>query len=340
MNLSLVSSVAESYKTSTLDAAVERAWFNGIVVVVAAGNGGPDTMQYPPANDPFVITVGATDTKGTNGRGDDSLAPWSSYGTTQDGISKPDLVAPGRYMIAPLVNAGSTLAKQMPDRIVEGGAYIRLSGTSMAAPVVSGVAALMIQKNPKLTNDAIKWILLNNALELKEVVNGVGTPIKGQGAGVVNANSSVNFNGTPGLANQGIPISEQLVGPDGKTTYQTSTWSTSHGAPAHGAPAHGAPAHGAPAPGAPATGRPTSTCRAPRSSNRPANATNQQGQEAYASWPSCTYCHCCSPRSTPCGPKATTRATLPRSTSACSSRGVQGAFRSLNAQQAPRLAPE
>ena len=124
-------------------------------------------------------------------------------------------------MIAPLVNAGSTLAKQMPDRIVEGGSYIRLSGTSMAAPVVSGVVALMIQKNPKLTNDAIKWILLNNALQLKEVVNGVGTPIKGQGAGVVNATSSVNFTGTPGLANKGIPISEQLVGPNGQTTYQT-----------------------------------------------------------------------------------------------------------------------
>ena len=115
----------------------------------------------------------------------------------------------------------------MPERLVEGGAYIRLSGTSMAAPVVSGVAALMFQKHPEWTNDAVKWIMLNNALQIKETVNGVGVPIKGQGAGVVNATSSVNFTGTPGLANKGIPISEQLVGPNGATTYQTSTWSRS-----------------------------------------------------------------------------------------------------------------
>ena len=114
-----------------------------------------------------------------------------------------------------MANAGVTLAKQIPERVVEGGAYFRLSGTSMAAPVVSGVAALMFQKHPEWTNDAVKWILLNNALQIKETINGIGVPIKGQGAGVVNANSSVNFTGTPGLANKGIPISEQLIGPNG-----------------------------------------------------------------------------------------------------------------------------
>ena len=85
VNLSLNSTVAQSYHTSPLCAAVEILWFNSITVVVSAGNNGtgegPVTI-YPPANDPFVITVGATEDKGTTGLGDDNLAVFSAYGTT------------------------------------------------------------------------------------------------------------------------------------------------------------------------------------------------------------------------------------------------------------------
>ena len=102
VNLSLNSSVAESYHTSPLDAAVEILWFNKIVVVASAGNQGSGAI-YPPANDPFVITVGATDDKGTSRLSDDVMATFSAYGTTSDGFKKPDLVAPGTNIIARLV---------------------------------------------------------------------------------------------------------------------------------------------------------------------------------------------------------------------------------------------
>ena len=228
LNLSMVSSVPESYKTSTLSAAVQRAWFNGILVVVAAGNAGPDTMGYPPANDPFVVTVGASDTMGTAARADDGMAPWSSYGTTQDGVSKPDVVAPGRYIVAPLASTGSTLAQQLPDRLVDG-AFLRLSGTSMAAPIVSGIAALAFQAHPEWSNDQVKWLLRQTATGL-----GGANPLPGQGAGEVDAAAVVRYSGMPDVANQNTPISEHLIGPNGalvytnpSSTWSTSTWSTS-----------------------------------------------------------------------------------------------------------------
>lgn len=239
MNMSLISSVAESHKTSVLAAAVERAWFNGILVVVAAGNNGPDTMKYPPANDPFVITVGAADPMGTVQPFDDSMAPWSSYGTTQDGFTKPDVVAPGRYMVSTLASGGSTLAKTMPDRLVDT-SYLRLSGTSMAAPVVAGIAALAFQAHPEWTNDQVKWLLMNTALVLgtttttssTDPITGAVTTastfngLPGQGAGQIDAEAVVRYVGTPGYANQGLTISEHLTTADGTVAYNSASWST------------------------------------------------------------------------------------------------------------------
>src|SRR3989441_1078886 len=86
LNLSLQASVQESYRTSPIDAAVEYAWLKGLVVIVAAGNSGPNSALYAPANDPYVITVGATDDQGTASTTDDALASFSSYGVTQDGV--------------------------------------------------------------------------------------------------------------------------------------------------------------------------------------------------------------------------------------------------------------
>ncbi len=148
----LNSTVAQTYHTSPLSAAVEILWFNGIVVVVSAGNNGtgegPVTL-YPPANDPFVITVGATEDKGTSSLGDDNLAVFSAYGTTEDGFSKPDLVAPGRNLIAPLADKATTVYTEHPLHRV-GDYYFRMSGTSMSAPVVSGAVALLLQDEPRL----------------------------------------------------------------------------------------------------------------------------------------------------------------------------------------------
>ena len=104
VNLSLSSTVAESYLTDPLDAAAESAWFSGMVVVAAAGNDGtaPDAVSYAPGNDPYVISVGGMDDRGTRSRDDDSLAPWSSRGVTQDGVRKPEVLAPGLRLVSTL----------------------------------------------------------------------------------------------------------------------------------------------------------------------------------------------------------------------------------------------
>jgi serine protease AprX len=159
VNLSLDSTVAGSYKTDPLDAAAEAAWRHGIVVVAAAGNLGtaPDAVSYAPANDPYVITVGAVDEQGTAAVGDDTVASWSSRGRTQDGFAKPDVLAPGAHIVGPLA-PGSDFAAQCPSCIVDGG-YIRLSGTSMAAPIVAGVVADVLSVHPGWTPDQVKGAL-------------------------------------------------------------------------------------------------------------------------------------------------------------------------------------
>jgi len=161
VNLSLNSAVAESYNTSPLDAAVEILWFNSIVVVVSAGNTGSGTI-YPPANDPFVITVGAMDDKGTAVITDDMLANFSAYGNIENGSVKPDLVAPGKNIIARIVNQNMGLAGSHPANKV-GTQYFKMSGTSMAAPMVSGAVALLLQDEPGLTPDQVKYRLMATA---------------------------------------------------------------------------------------------------------------------------------------------------------------------------------
>ena len=158
LNLSFGAPAATSYRTDPMSAAIEIAWRRGLVVVVAAGNGGPgrDTVASP-GIDPYAITVGATDDNGTIARGDDTLAPFSSWGS-----AKPDLVAPGRRIVSLRVR-GSALDLLYPDRVVvlpNGSTYIRLSGTSMATPVVAGAVALLLQRRPNLTPDQVKALLV------------------------------------------------------------------------------------------------------------------------------------------------------------------------------------
>src|SRR5262249_22581087 len=133
-NFSLHSSFPNYASYDPLDAAVRSLWLHGTVVVASAGNNGNGRMLDAPANDPFVITVGASDIADTVTRADDSNAPWTSFGYTAEGFAKPELGAPGRWMIG-LVPAKSTFATTFPDRIVSPG-YMWMSGTSFAAPVV------------------------------------------------------------------------------------------------------------------------------------------------------------------------------------------------------------
>jgi serine protease AprX len=189
INLSLGRGVFESYTLDPVCQAVEAAWQSGIVVVVAAGNSGRDntygTQGYAtinaPGNDPNVITVGATKTNDTNTRLDDTVASYSSKGPTLlDHVVKPDLVAPGNRIVS-LAAPGSTLVSSVLSLNVQpittcflsllgnncttgvSGKYIRLSGTSMATPIVAGAAALMLQKDPTLTPDTIKARMMKTA---------------------------------------------------------------------------------------------------------------------------------------------------------------------------------
>ena len=199
MNLSLQASVQESYRTSPIDAAVEYAWLKGIVVVVAAGNNGPNSALYAPANDPYVITVGATDDQGTAATADDALASFSSYGVTQDGVNKPDFVAPGRHIITTLA-PNSNFALNYPSFIV-GTQYIQLSGTSVAAPAVTGLAALYIESNPSVRPGQLKGLLLATANHV---------PFAGAGAGYPDAARAIAYNGLVGNADHGLDPNNYL----------------------------------------------------------------------------------------------------------------------------------
>ena len=173
INLSLGHPIAESYKTDPLCLAVERAVKAGIVVVASAGNYGmtPTGQKVlggitSPGNSPAAITVGALDTKGTADRRDDAVAPYSSRGPTAIDMNvKPDVVAPGTRIVS-LESAGSYIATQYPSWHVAGSstnAYLRLSGSSMAAGVVSGGVALLLNAEPSLSPAQVKVALQTGA---------------------------------------------------------------------------------------------------------------------------------------------------------------------------------
>ncbi len=162
INLSLGDFPLKSYKDDPWAQAVEKAWDAGIVVVVAAGNEGPgEGTISTPGYDPKVITVGAMDDKNTPERSDDTIARFSSRGpTTPDGLDKPDVVAPGVEIFGPL-SPNSTL--DTPDLPHYGKSYIAISGSSQATAIVSGLALLLCQSNPKLTPNDIKKIIKTTA---------------------------------------------------------------------------------------------------------------------------------------------------------------------------------
>ncbi len=172
VNMSVGARIHESYWTDPLTLAAKAVVDRGIVVVGASGNFGKNAqgqLQYggitAPSNAPWVLTVGATSTQGTNTRNDDVMAGFSSAGPTYiDFAAKPDLVAPGVGTVS-LSVPGSTFYVTKATALLTGRAglggkpYLALSGTSMAAPVVSGTVALMLQANPSLTPNLVKAIL-------------------------------------------------------------------------------------------------------------------------------------------------------------------------------------
>ncbi|HEX3030676.1 MAG TPA: S8 family peptidase [Bacillota bacterium] len=179
INLSLGSSAQGSYRDDPVCQAVEKAWQAGIVVVAAAGNEGPEAGTIgSPGNDALIITVGASDDRGTVDQPDDVIADFSSRGPTGDGLEKPDVIAPGTNIIS-LAAQGSTLYRQLKSQRVDKN-YLSLSGTSMATPICAGIIALILQANPGLSPDEVKTLLKGNARSLDFAPNS-------QGAGYVDA---------------------------------------------------------------------------------------------------------------------------------------------------------
>jgi serine protease AprX len=216
-NLSLESTDVQSAAGDPLDAAAEAAWFAGITVVAAAGNHGSDAdaVSHAPGNDPYVITVGGVDDMGTRYRDDDSVASWSSRGVTQDGYAKPDVYAPGAHIVSNLA-PNSAFASLCPDCIVSG-EYIRAGGTSMSAPVVSGVAALVLERNPNLTPNQVKSLIVRTARALPGNVAEADADVAVRYATAANQPS----------ANQGLTPNSLIDASTGDIDYTKSSWSRS-----------------------------------------------------------------------------------------------------------------
>jgi serine protease AprX len=194
LNLSLGTDSKQDWKVDPLNYAVERAWAAGMTVVVAASNQGPAAGTITkPADDPWVITAGATDDRGTAGVSDDQLPDFSGRGPTAHGLAKPDVAAPGAHVIS-LRAPGSTIDTKFPSYV--DGSYRQGSGTSMAAGVVSGVAALVLQANPGFTPDRVKHVLKATARDAAS-----DDPMA-VGSGLVDAAAA--FSPPAGVANQGL----------------------------------------------------------------------------------------------------------------------------------------
>lgn len=220
-NFSLHSGAKNHFYDDPLDRAVERLWFNGVFVVAAAGNYGtgstPSGVLYAPGNDPFVMTVGAVDLGASIWKSDDVAAPWSAWGYTEDGFAKPELGAPGRYMVGP-VPTGSTLVSERPDHVVSPG-YMELSGTSFAAPVVAGSAAQILARHPNWTPDQVKGALMLTARTLPSAVPG------SVGVGGLNAFGAAMVANAPN-PNAALRWFVTSSGPGGALSFDAASWTS------------------------------------------------------------------------------------------------------------------
>jgi hypothetical protein len=225
LNLSLYAPVSGPYWADPLNQAVMRAWQAGLVVVAAAGNGGPGPGTITaPGNVPYVITVGAVKSGRYTASGFDELAAYSSRGPTESAFVKPDVLVPASRTIAPLPS-GSLLATQVQAGRLQdnadvdygigepshGSKYYQLSGTSMAAAEVSGIAALIVQAHPTLTNDEVKYRLMATARPARDAQTGqfLYSPWE-QGAGLVDAPAAV-LGEITGTANNGLDVTQDLT---------------------------------------------------------------------------------------------------------------------------------
>ncbi|HNQ14588.1 MAG TPA: S8 family serine peptidase, partial [Pyrinomonadaceae bacterium] len=211
INISLGTPAIDSYLNDPVTNKIWELSQIGIVTVAAAGNDGQNAagqkiygMVHSPGNESTAITVGASNSMGTDSRGDDNMTTYSSHGPTRsylnlwgtkvyDHLIKPDLVAPGNKVVSAastpnaLLAAAPTLQTSALNPSGTANDMMYLSGSSMSTPLVAGTAALLLQANPKLTPSMIKLILQYSAQPL----NGVN--MFEQGAGQLNIEGAVRI---------------------------------------------------------------------------------------------------------------------------------------------------
>ena len=203
LNLSFGTDSVQSYVLDPLAFAAETAWHDGIVVVAAVGNGGNNTPTVnDPANDPYLISVGAADTQGTLTTADDTVASFSASGNL---TRTPDVVAPGVH-IESLRDPGSEIDAAYGSIATVGSPprFFRGSGTSQATAVVSGAAADILSAHPSWSPDQVKYALTNSATHLSD------EPATLQGNGEINVAKALNTSTMPLLEKQAFAPSTGL----------------------------------------------------------------------------------------------------------------------------------
>ena len=270
LNLSFGTDSPQGYALDPLAYAAEVAWRKGIVVVVAGGNDGKAASSLAdPAIDPFVLAVGADDPMGTVGPADDAPASFSSRG---NGNRHVDVLAPGKSLIS-LRDPNSVVDMNFPSARV-GTRFFRGSGTSQAAAVTSGAAALLLQQRPTLTPDQVKAVLMASALKVKasNVLQGSGIIDVGRGGrSTARGSRRVRCDRGPGARPLGCPA--------GQIAHLCSWGRARRGQGSQGpgtapaiAPCRAPRPRTHPDPWPPATARPAHAARRPRLGRRPAAA--------------------------------------------------------------------
>ena len=200
LNLSMGSDSSQDWRLSPLNYAVERAWNSGIVVVVSAGNSGPHASTVmKPGDDPYVITVGASNDEGSMTINDDRVPVFSSRGPTRSGgFAKPDIVSPGVHTVS-LRSPGSAIDTKYGDTARVDGDYFKGTGTSMATASVTGAVAQMLSADPSLTPNEVKFRLLETARPIADSGENLS------GHGLVDAYAAATTT-LEGQANQDINV--------------------------------------------------------------------------------------------------------------------------------------